>query len=316
MTVLPQLERELLDAHGRLACRNRWMRGWLARRVLPAGATPAGPASRDRPSLGRGLEAVPVLFAVGLTMVAAVFALAALGHQHSNRNGPGATRPRAGVPTRRPAHPASSGTSGRRREDRSARAQAQELYAPVAVFDRSTTKAQRAQMRAAPKMDARRINACQRTASFNKLLMAAIRPGTTNAYKVYRIYENGLTLEDTQVAEAVVAPQLAVAERSWATMRLSNPIWRGVARALATEIAASLSAPKLNGCAFLHELARHKFSLAWTQRSAYATTATRFIHETNGPSYGVARGWQYVQKKHLLTSAQWSGIVNFPGIQG
>ena len=46
-------------------------------------------------------------------------------------------------------------------------------------------------------------------------------------------------------------------------------------------------------------------------------TATRFESEASKEAGGVSFGYRYLlEEKHLLTSDQWSGIVNFPGIQG
>jgi hypothetical protein len=194
------------------------------------------------------------------------------------------------------------------------RAQAQLLYAPVVAFNRSTTPAQRAQIHAASAALGSRINTCQRP--YAKQLYGGLRVNTRR-YQAIRFYQLGLTLETVQAAEAVAMPEIAAAQRSWATMQLGNPTVQTTARALAAEIEASLSAPKLNGCAFLHQLASHNFSLAWAQRTPYATTTNNFIRETDKPSAGVSLGYRYILlQKKLLTSNQWGGIVNFPGILG
>jgi hypothetical protein len=300
MTYLPQLESQLLEAGAELARRRRWSRHWVARRTQSPGPRAVRP-SRRRPLLARGLAAVPIVLAVGATLVVAVIALAVIGHGHAPTATPGPVR--AGV-----------GTSFLGGPGQSARDQALELYAPVVAFDRATTAHQRAQMRAAPRTLATRINACQ--TRYAKPLFRSMTAHSPN-YKVYRLYELGATLQDTQATEAVVAPQVATAAHSWATMVLKDPRLQRVAKALAAQIEASLSAPKLDGCTFLHELQQHHFSLSWARASVYGKTATRFEREASKEAAGVSLGYRYLlEQKHLLTFDQWSGIVNFPGIQG
>ena len=300
MTYLPQLESQLLDARADLARRSRWRRDWVARRTQPPRSRPAR-VSRRWPLLARGLRAMPIVLAVGAALVVAVVALTVIGRGHQRTTTPGASR--SGV-----------GTSSTGRHGRSPHDQALELYAPVVAFDRSTTAHQRAQMRAAPRALSDRIDACQ--TRYAKPLFRSLRAYSPR-YKVYSLYEMGATLEDTQATEAVVASQVAVAEDSWATMVPKDPRFQRVARALGAQIEASLSAPKLDGCTFLHELQQHKFSLAWARSSVYGKTATRFEREASKEAGGISFGYRYLlEEKHLVTSDQWSGIVNFPGIQG
>lgn len=287
MTVLPQLEAELQAAHARLAGRNRLVRAWLARRVQAPDATGAGPALRPRVWLGRSLAAVPVLFAVGTTVVVAVIALS-LGHRHGSSSGRG-----GGL---------ASGSD---------RSQAQQLYAPVVTFNRATTDAQRAQMRAAPKAAARRINSCQ--APYAKQLFSGLTVGSSSRYKLYTLYENGALLEQNQAVEAVVAPQLTAAEKAWATMRLPNPTLQNYARAQAAELAASLFAPRSDTCQFLPQLAQHKFSYAWAIRSSFGTTATHFFAQVAAAGNAAGNGWRYIHNNHLLATDQQSVLVNFAG---
>jgi hypothetical protein len=301
MTYLPQLERELLVAHAQLGRRGRWTREWLARRAYTPRSGSATRVSHRRPWMIRGLGAAPVLLAVSVTIVIAVVALAALGHGRTSTNGPGPNG-------------TSVGTSVGTRHGKSPRAQALALYAPVAAFDRSTTAQQRARMTAAPRVLARTIDRCQ--TRYAKPLFRSMTV-FSKRYKVYRVYEYGQILEDTQAREAPGARQVAVAAQSWDTMLLPTAKFQRIARALGGEIDASLSAPKLNGCSFLRDLEQHKFSLSWAQHSLYGVTAVRFVNQTSKESSPVAFGYRYLlQQTHLLTSRQWSGIVNFAGIQG
>jgi hypothetical protein len=193
---------------------------------------------------------------------------------------------------------------------RSNRAQARELYAPVVAFNHATTHAQRAHMKAAPKAFGHRVDRCQ--APYAKHIFG----GTVNSSegKLQMLYDNGALIAQNQTVEAVVAPQLKIAAESWATMRLPNRNLQSYARAQAAEIDALLVAPALDPCVFLPKLARHKFSLAWAERSTYGRITTRYWHEVLAAAKPLGKGWQYTQKTHLFTSHQLAGLVNFPGI--
>lgn len=95
MTVLPQLESELLKAHTRnLARRGPLARAWLACRVRMASDEPVGPVARARRGLGLGVRAVPVLAAVAVSVAVVVGAFLVIGHG----SGTSPNRPSAGGP--------------------------------------------------------------------------------------------------------------------------------------------------------------------------------------------------------------------------
>ena len=79
MNVLPQLERDLVEAHARVAARrNRVWRAWLVRRARGARTDPVGSRAKARGWALAGVRAVPALLAVGvvLALVAAFLVLA------------------------------------------------------------------------------------------------------------------------------------------------------------------------------------------------------------------------------------------------
>jgi hypothetical protein len=191
----------------------------------------------------------------------------------------------------------------------SANTQAREVYAPVATFYRSLTKAQRKQIKTAPKLDARRVDACQRPYQ-NKLFRS--RVGTARN-KVYTIYEDVGLLQQIESVEAIAVPQFTAAEQKWAGMKLANGKLQGLAHAQAAELAASLDAPQVDACTFLIALAQHKFSLSWAKEQTAATTAVEFLAKVSHQSQASARGSNYIYKQHLLSRTQQIALVNFPG---
>jgi hypothetical protein len=69
MTVLPQLERDLLEAHARvLARRSRLWHRWLARRAGTAGTDPVGSVARARRLALAGARGLPVILVVAVTL--------------------------------------------------------------------------------------------------------------------------------------------------------------------------------------------------------------------------------------------------------
>ena len=82
MTVLSQVETELLKAHARLARRGRLARGWVAVREHSPVATSGGSPQRGR-WLARGVGAGAVAVALIVTIAVVFVALTALGHNHA-----------------------------------------------------------------------------------------------------------------------------------------------------------------------------------------------------------------------------------------
>ena len=104
MTVLPQLESELLQAHARLvARRNRLTRARLARRARLTSVGPVGRTARARTWLVAGVRAAPALLAVVVTLAVVLVAFVLIGHgRHTpNRtpNQPSMSGPPPGLPT-------------------------------------------------------------------------------------------------------------------------------------------------------------------------------------------------------------------------
>lgn len=139
----------------------------------------------------------------------------------------------------------------------SLRAQARQLYAPAAAYERSTTSAQRARVNLAKAKDGRRIDACQ--AHYLRRL------GAGN--KLYSLYEHGTLMEQYQSAVAPVALQLTALAGSWARLQLTNRAMNALAHALAAELEASLTLPRFDACSFIRGIAAHHFSYAWARRS-------------------------------------------------
>jgi hypothetical protein len=86
MNVLPQLERDLVDAHARVvARRNRVWHAWLVRRARRARTGPEGSRAQARGWAIAGVRAVPALLAVGVVLAlgAAFLVLAHARHASS-----------------------------------------------------------------------------------------------------------------------------------------------------------------------------------------------------------------------------------------
>jgi hypothetical protein len=75
MTVLPQLERDLVEAHARvIARRGRLRHAWLTRRAGTAGADAVGSVARGRRLVLAGARGLPAILAVAVTLgMAAAF---------------------------------------------------------------------------------------------------------------------------------------------------------------------------------------------------------------------------------------------------
>lgn len=194
----------------------------------------------------------------------------------------------------------------------SARAQAREVYAPVATFSRSITGTQRKLMKGAAKQTGRHIDVCQRP--YLKQLVGG-RVGSTKG-KIDTIYGHVTLLQTYESVESYAVPQLTVAMDSWANMKLANGKLEGLAHAQADELAASLSLPRVDACAFITELAQNKFSLAWAKHSTWATMAATWIAKTDRASYAASRGSNYIYYHHQLSRDQLIALVNFPGRVG
>lgn len=284
----------------------------VRQRVLRAGATGGdiaphhggssdGSRQRHRRALRPfGTIAVFVVSISVVVVVIGVFAL--LGHS---------------APTSRRA-PASLGVSQSHRHQPDS-AQARQLYAPVGLFLRSTTPAERAESNASVKADSHRVNACQ--APYFKSLFQGLRGGSR--YKLYRLYENYALIESYQSRITPVTAPLTVLAQSLARLRLSNPIMQSFAQALAAEFHATLDAPRFDSCAFLRGLAAHHFSLAWAQRSSYGKTATRVWAQLSAAGNRAGRFWAWVNVEgqpgpgaQLFTHAQLQHLANLPGEVG
>ena len=88
MTVLPELERDLIEAHARvIARRNRLWHRWLTRRAGTAGTDAVGSIARARRLAVAGARGLPTILAVGVTLsVGAAFVV--LGHPRHASTGP------------------------------------------------------------------------------------------------------------------------------------------------------------------------------------------------------------------------------------
>lgn len=86
MSVLPQLESELLEAHARLAARRRPLaRGWLARRARGVSNGRVSPLAGARTGFAAGVRAVPILVAVAVSVAVVVGVLLVIGHGSGTR---------------------------------------------------------------------------------------------------------------------------------------------------------------------------------------------------------------------------------------
>jgi hypothetical protein len=92
MTVLPQLERDLVEAHARvIARRSRLWHGWLMRRAGAAGAEAVGSVARARRLALAGARGLPTILVVAVTLgVGAAFVL--LVHPRHAPNGTAAAQ--------------------------------------------------------------------------------------------------------------------------------------------------------------------------------------------------------------------------------
>jgi len=103
MTLLPQLERDLLTAHARVASRRSRLRHWwLVRRASAADLRAAGSRGRARHWAVAGVRALPTVLVVALPLVigGAFFVLVHARHRELSP---------AGIGRRNPAHASTSG---------------------------------------------------------------------------------------------------------------------------------------------------------------------------------------------------------------
>ena len=84
MTVLPELERDLVEAHARMvARRSRVWQGWLVRRARKAETGPVGSGARARGWALVGVRALPALLAVGVVLAVGAAFLVLVHPHHS-----------------------------------------------------------------------------------------------------------------------------------------------------------------------------------------------------------------------------------------
>jgi hypothetical protein len=231
-----------------------------------------------------------------VAVLAALLALAlvggAVGLIVSSGSGPGAE----------PAHP------------NALPSQAKELSAPLLLFDRSTTPRERALTRAAPSAVTRHVNACQKP--YQRQLLHPVAGG--DRYKLYLLYVHGIVLETHQRQMAPVAPELRVAARAWADMRLGNATLQRFAHGLSTEILAALNRPRFHACAFVQAIAANGYSLAWARQSGYGRSAAGYWTELRDAGQKTAQFWRYVRsrgirQRRLWTPAELRDLAGVPG---
>jgi hypothetical protein len=192
--------------------------------------------------------------------------------------------------------------------------QAQELYAPLLLFDRSTTPVQRARMRSAATTVARRAGACQ-TPYMRTLTGAA---AGTDRHRLYLLYRHGVLLQSLQSEIAPVAPELRVAAEGWADMRLTNPAFERLARGLSMELRAALARPRFDACAFIRAIAANGYSLVWALHSRDGRSARGYWTEALAAGEKTARFWRYVAtrptaERHLWTPQELHDLAAVPG---
>jgi hypothetical protein len=194
------------------------------------------------------------------------------------------------------------------------RSQAQVLYAPLLLFDRATTPSERDRMRSAPSTVARRVDACQKP--YQRQLRHAAGGAAHN--RLYLLYEHGTLLETHQSEIAPVAPELRVAARAWADMRLANPTLQRFARGLSTSLLAALNRPRFDACTFVRAIAANGYSLAWAVQSDDGRSAAGYWATVAAAGANTARFWRYVRRprirrRHLWTAAQLRDLASVPG---
>jgi hypothetical protein len=207
-----------------------------------------------------------------------------------------------------------SGTVAERAHPNALTTQAQELYAPLLLFDRATTPDQRARTRSAPIMVARRVDACQ-TPYQRQLVHAA---AGTDRHRLYLLLAHGALLESRQSAIAPVGAALRVAASAWADMRLANPTFQRFARGLSMELSAALDRPRFDACAFVRAIAANGYSLAWAVHSSYGRGVRGYWADALAAGEETARFWRYVRtgpikERHLWTPRQLRDLASVPG---
>jgi hypothetical protein len=145
-------------------------------------------------------------------------------------------------------------------------AQARLLYAPVARFERSLSKSQRAGINSSKTRDGRRINRCQ----------APYIHRLQKQQKVFGFWQNAALMEQYQSAVAPVASQLTSLADAWTRLHLSNRPMNEFVHALADEFNASLLSPREDACTFIKTIAAHHFSYAWARHSSAGKLTQRW----------------------------------------
>lgn len=205
-------------------------------------------------------------------------------------------------------------------------AQANALYQPVQVFERSITPAETARTNAAKARLTRHINACD--APYGHQLFQ-VKAGTERQ-KVYTLWSYVSGMQDYEIDVAAYAPQLRVLTAAWAALALKNPAMNKFAHAIAAELNATLNAPPVNTCAFVRALAAHHFSYRWARTSAYAIDASNWNRQTRKNGNQASEFWRYITPPtlwyhtsdiahpggpgwRLFTHKQSSQLANLPG---
>ena len=195
----------------------------------------------------------------------------------------------------------------------SLRAQAGLLYAPVAVFERSLSKALRARINSAKRADGRRLNACQ--APYLRRLQ------TRGLRRVDGLYQHASLMEQYQSAVAPIASRLTTLSRAWTRLRLPNRPMNEFVHALADEFNASLDSRRQDACAFVKSIAAHHFSYTWARNSHASKLAERWW--TTMVTARVEPFWTFVGATglpgppapgaKLFTGHQLGVLANLPG---
>jgi hypothetical protein len=208
-------------------------------------------------------------------------------------------------------------------------AQANALYQPVKVFERSITAAQTARINLAKGRITRQINACD--APYGHQLFQ-VKVGTEKQ-KLYMLWSYISGLQDYEVDVAAYAPQLRAVVSSWMALSLKSQAMNKFAHATAAELNVTLNAPPVNTCAFVRAVAAHHFSYAWARTSTYGIEALNWHRQTLKDGNQAAAFWRYVTPPtlwyhtsdiarpggpgwRLFTHQQSSQLANLPGELG
>jgi hypothetical protein len=203
---------------------------------------------------------------------------------------------------------------------------AKALYQPIIAYARATTVAQRAKSGAAAGRVGGTMDACD--SPYQKQLFNGLVVGSKNKVMqrrddLYMLWNHVTLMQTYQADVAPLAPQLKQLVASWSHLSAGTKLMNEFAHAIATELIASLTDPKINGCAFVRAVAAHHFSYAWARNSSYAklaiswwktvsaagNRATAFTTFVQPPMFGRSGG----AGQHLFTTRELSGLFNLPG---